>query len=166
MDHQTGRVCQSLKESGKYDNTLIVFIQGDKGSSAEGGLTGRLFQQTLVNGIAEDPAYMATRIDDIGGPELYPLYPAGWAWALNTPFRYYKQVSSYFGGTRNGLVISWPKGIADKGGLRNQYHFVSDIAPTILEIAGVAAPKEVDGVDQTPMDGVRDRKSTRLNSSH
>jgi arylsulfatase A-like enzyme len=154
MDAQIGRVIQSLKDSGQYDNTLIVYIQGDNGSSAEGGPDGRLFQQSLLNNNDEKRAYALSRIDDIGGPDLYPLFPNGWGWAMDTPFKYWKQIASYFGGTRNGMVVSWPKGIADKGGIRNQYHFVSDVMPTILEAAGVAQPRSVDGVEQKPLDGV------------
>lgn len=154
MDAQIGRVIQSLKDSGQYDNTLIVYIQGDNGSSAEGGPDGRLFQQSLLNNNDEKRSYALSRIDDIGGPDLYPLFPNGWGWAMDTPFKYWKQIASYFGGTRNGMVVSWPKGIADKGGIRSQYHFVSDVMPTILEAAGVAQPRSVDGVEQKPLDGV------------
>ncbi|WP_347271256.1 arylsulfatase [Rhizorhabdus histidinilytica] len=154
MDAQIGRVIQSLKDSGQYDNTLIIYIQGDNGSSAEGGMDGRLFQQSLLNDHAEQRAYALSRIDDIGGPDLYPLFPTGWGWAMDTPFKYYKQIASYFGGTRNGMVMSWPKGIADKGGIRSQYHFVTDIMPTILEATGVTRPASVDGVEQRPLDGV------------
>lgn len=154
MDAQIGRVVQSLKNSGQYDNTLIVYIQGDNGSSAEGGPNGRMFQQSLLNNYAEDRKYALSRIDDIGGPDLYPLFPNGWGWAMNAPFKYYKQIASYFGGTRNGMVVSWPKAITDRGGIRSQYHFVSDVMPTILEAAGVTPPKAVDGVDQQPLDGV------------
>ncbi|MGE0666504.1 MAG: sulfatase-like hydrolase/transferase [Sphingomonadales bacterium] len=154
MDHEIGRVIQSLKDSGEYDNTLIIFIQGDNGSSAEGGMNGLMFQQSRINGYKEDLAYMVTRIDDIGGPMLYNHFGAAWGWAMNTPFQYYKQVAGYFGGTRNGVVISWPKAIKDKGGLRSQFHYVTDIAPTIYEAVGVDAPAELNGVPQKPIDGI------------
>ena len=158
-DAQVGRVIQSLKDHGQFDNTLIVYMQGDNGSSAEGGMNGRLFQQSLLNAYNEDFKYMLSRIDDIGGPDLYPLFPSGWGWAMDTPFKYYKQIASYFGGTRNGLVMSWPKGIEDKGGLRQQYHYVTDIMPTILDAAGIMMPKSIQGVAQTPLDGISMRYS-------
>ncbi|MBI1181165.1 MAG: sulfatase-like hydrolase/transferase [Alphaproteobacteria bacterium] len=154
MDSEVGRLIQYLKDSGQYDNTLIIFIEGDNGSSAEGGPNGLLFQQSMINGYKEDLDYMVSRIPDIGGPMLYNHYPAAWGWAMDTPFQYYKQIASYFGGTRNGLVISWPNEIKDKGGLRSQFHYVTDIAPTIYQAVGVQAPAMLDGVPQKPLDGV------------
>ena len=153
-DDQIGRVVQSLKDSGQLENTLVVFVAGDNGSSAEGGLLGELIEQNFLNGTPDDVAYMKSRIDEIGGPTLYNNYPAGWGWAMNTPFQYYKQVASHLGGVRNGMVISWPKRIKDVGGLRQQFHFVSDIAPTLLEVAGIKPPNVVDGVAQQPLDGI------------
>lgn len=154
MDAQILRIVQSLKDSGQYDNTLIIYIQGDNGSSAEGGMNGLMFQQSLLNSYKEDFDYALTRIDDIGGPNLYNEFPAAWGWATNAPFKYYKQVSSYFGGTRNALVMNWPNGIRSGGGIRGQFHYVSDIMPTILKATGIDAPVSVEGVAQEPMDGV------------
>jgi arylsulfatase len=154
MDHEVGRLIDYLKDSGQYDNTLIIFIQGDNGSSAEGGMDGAFFQQASMNGLHESVPYMLSRIDELGGATAYNHFPAGWAWAMDTPFRYYKQVASYFGGTRNGLVISWPKKIHDVGGLCDQFHFISDIAPTIYAAAQINPPSEVDGIAQKPLDGV------------
>ena len=153
-DFQIGRLIESLRASGQLDNTLVVFIQGDNGGSAEGGPYGRLFEQEFTNDIPHDAQYMKSRIDEIGGPNLYNNYTAGWAWATNTPFQYYKQVASHLGGVRNGMVMSWPRRIKDAGGLRQQFHFVSDIAPTLLEAAGIAAPKVVNGVAQQALDGI------------
>ncbi|HSW17938.1 MAG TPA: sulfatase-like hydrolase/transferase [Ramlibacter sp.] len=153
-DHQVGRVIDSLRESGELENTLVIFIQGDNGGSAEGGFNGLLFEQSYVNRFEEDPQYLLERIDDIGGPAAYNTYPAAWGWAMNTPFKYFKQVASHFGGTRNGMVLSWPKGIADRGGLRSQFHHVSDIMPTILDAAGVPPPATLAGVPQDPLDGI------------
>ncbi len=153
-DFQIGRLIDSLRASGQLDNTLVVFIQGDNGGSAEGGPFGRLFEQEFTNDIPHDAAYMKGRIDEIGGPALYNNYNAGWGWAMNTPFQYYKQVASHLGGVRNGMVMSWPRRIKDAGGLRQQFHFVSDIAPTLLDAAGIAAPAVVNGVPQQPLDGI------------
>ena len=153
-DHQVGRVIDALDKMGELDNTLVIFIQGDNGGSAEGGMNGLLFEQSYLNGFDESLSYALERIDDIGGPSLYNHYPAAWGWAMNTPFQYYKQVASHFGGTRNGLVMSWPARIKDHGGIRPQFHFVSDIMPTVLEAAGAEIPALLDGVAQDALDGV------------
>ncbi|MGE0666926.1 MAG: arylsulfatase [Sphingomonadales bacterium] len=154
-DFQMGRVIDAIRETGELDNTLIVYIQGDNGASAEGGINGLLFEQSMINGTSEDPAYQKTRIDDIGGSELYNTYPVGWTWAMNTPFRYYKRVASHLGGIRNGMVISWPARIKDgEGGVRPQFHHLNDVMPTILEAAGVTPPASMDGVQQKQLDGV------------
>ena len=153
-DHQVGRVIDALDKMGQLDNTLVIFIQGDNGGSAEGGMNGLLFEQSYLNGFDESLSYALERIDDIGGPSLYNHYPAAWGWAMNTPFQYYKQVASHFGGTRNGLVMSWPSRIKDHGGIRSQFHFVSDIMPTVLEAAGAEIPALLDGVAQDALDGV------------
>ena len=153
-DYQIGRIVQSLKDSGQYENTLIIYIQGDNGSSGEGGLSGLVDELSMVDGTPESPEFQKSRIDDLGGPRAYAAYPAGWGWAMNTPFQYYKQVASHLGGVRNGMVMSWPRRIKDAGGLRTQFHYVSDIMPTILDVAGVKAPRSVDGVAQKPIDGV------------
>jgi arylsulfatase A-like enzyme len=153
-DHQIGRVIEALGRTGKLDNTLIVFIEGDNGSSAEGGLGGFLFEQDYINAQKEDLGLALKHLHDIGGPALYQNYPAGWAWAMDTPFQYYKQVASHLGATRNALAISWPAAIKARGELRTQYHFVADIMPTLLEAAHIAPPKVVDGVQQMRVDGV------------
>ncbi|MBH0114589.1 arylsulfatase [Novosphingobium sp. YJ-S2-02] len=153
-DHEIGRIVDALKASGEYDNTLIIFIQGDNGSSAEGGPNGTLFEQSMINRYDEPLDYMLSRIDEIGGPNLYNHFPAGFAWGMDSPFQWYKQVASHFGGVRNGLVMSWPKGITHDGRMREQFHYVTDIAPTILEATGIAAPASIDGVEQKPLDGI------------
>ncbi|MDB5725177.1 MAG: sulfatase family protein [Novosphingobium sp.] len=152
-DSQIGRMLDALQRSGQLDNTAIVFIQGDNGGSAEGGPDGLLWEQAHLHGVQDTIPYMLSRLDEIGGPTLYNHFPAGWGWAENTPFQWNKQVASHFGGTRNALAISWP-GHIRAGGLRSQFHHISDIAPTLLDIAAVAPPKMVDGVSQQPIDGV------------
>lgn len=153
-DHHVGRIVEALKEMGEFDNTMIIFVQGDNGGSAEGGFNGLLFEQSWTNGFEEDLAHVLEHIDDIGGPAAYNHFPAAWGWALNTPFQYYKQVASHFGGTRNGMVMSWPARIRKGGETRSQFHFVSDIMPTVLEAAGIPAPQELQGVGQDPLDGI------------
>ncbi len=153
-DAQIGRVIDSLRASGQLDNTLVIFVQGDNGGSAEGGLNGLMFEQSSITGYKEDFEYTLKHIDDIGTKEAYNHYPAAWGWAMNTPFPWYKQVASHAGGTRNGLVISWPSQIKDTGGIRSQYHYVTDIMPTILAAAKIDAPTTVDGVSQKPIDGM------------
>jgi arylsulfatase len=153
-DAQVGRVLDAVRETGELDNTLVIYIQGDNGASTEGRLDGKLFEQSGVNDVSERFGYVLSHIDDIGGPDAYNLYPGGWGWAMNAPFAWYKRIASHFGGTRNAMVISWPRGIREAGGLRQQFHHVSDIMPTILEAAGVEAPAELNGVSQQPLDGV------------
>jgi len=153
-DHQIGRVIRFLKENGQFDNTLIIYINGDNGGSAEGGLNGRLFEQTGISGGKERFEDMLASIEDIGSEKLFNHYPAAWGWAMNTPFPWYKQVASQAGGVRNGMVISWPDRIRDKGALRSQYAYVTDIMPTVLEVAGVSAPAVLGGVQQQPVDGI------------
>ena len=154
MDAQVGRILDDLEQHGQLDNTLVIFIQGDNGPSAEGGLEGTLYEQSMINIVKEDLADTVQRIDEIGGPAAYNNYPVGWAWALSTPFQWYKQVASHLGGIRNGMVISWPKRIRDAGGVREQFHFVTDIAPTVLRAAGIEPPNEFNGVAQQPVDGL------------
>lgn len=153
-DFQTGRVIQSLRDSGQLDNTMVVFIEGDNGSSAEGGLDGLAFEQSAITGHKESFAELASHYDDIGGPNVYNHFPAPWAWAMNSPYPWWKQIASQAGGTRNGMVISWPARIKDMGSFRTQYAHVSDIAPTILEATGIKAPDTVDGIKQQPIDGI------------
>lgn len=157
-DYQIGRIVEHLRETGELENTVIIFVQGDNGASGEGGHDGLVFEQSILNH-GEDVEYKLTRIDDIGGPTVYNHIAAGWGWALNTPFQWTKQIASHLGGVRNGLVISWPDGIADHGEVRSQFHFISDIAPTIYDLAGIEPPQTINGVEQLPLDGVSMRYS-------
>ncbi|WP_176596169.1 MULTISPECIES: arylsulfatase [Sphingobium] len=153
-DAQIGRVIQKLRDNGELDNTLIIYIQGDNGASAEGSFDGKLFEQSALSGVKEDPAYALAHIDEIGTKDAYNLMPGGWGWAMNAPFPWAKRYGSHFGGTRNGMVVAWPGHIKDAGGLRSQFHHVSDIMPTVLEAAGVKAPEILDGVPQQPITGI------------
>jgi arylsulfatase A-like enzyme len=153
-DYQMGRVVDAVEESGQLDNTLVIYIQGDNGASAEGSPQGLLNEMTFFNGAPEDFKEVLRRIDELGTEKTYNHYPIGWAHAMDTPFQWTKQIASHFGGTRNGLVISWPARIKDKGGIRTQFHHVIDIAPTILEAVGVQAPSVLNGVAQKPIEGV------------
>ncbi|MGE0802348.1 MAG: arylsulfatase [Lautropia sp.] len=153
-DHQVGRIIEELRRCDVLHNTLIIFIQGDNGGSVEGGFNGQLFAQSLNNRFDEDFNYSLQRIDDIGGPSLYNHFPAAWGWAINTPFQYYKQVASHFGGTRNGMVMSWPARLYDVGSTRSQFHHVSDVLPTVLEAAGIDVPSTLEGLVQDPLDGM------------
>ncbi|MGE3744811.1 MAG: arylsulfatase [Sphingomonadaceae bacterium] len=153
-DHEIGRIVDSLKESGQLDNTLIIFIQGDNGSSAEGSLQGEFYEQTFFNGFKRDFNYDLKHIDEIGGPTASNNIPAGWGWAMSTPFQYYKQVASHFGGVRNGLVVSWPKRIKRRGEIRSQFLHVTDVVPTVLDAVGVSPPAVLNGVTQKPLDGI------------
>jgi arylsulfatase len=159
FDHQIGRVIERLRASGQLENTLVIFIEGDNGASAEGGVAGEMYEQSLLTGSAMPSGWALDHIDEIGGPRAYNLYPAGWAWATSGPFPWYKQVASHFGGTRNGLVISWPARIKDRGGLRSQFHYITDVMPTILAAAEIDAPATLDGVAQQPIDGISMRYS-------
>lgn len=152
-DAQVGRLVDSLKARGEFDNTLFIYVVGDNGSSAEGGLSGSINYMGALQGLAEPLATQLQKIDQIGGPETYPQYNAGWAWALTAPFKWVKQVASHLGGSRNPLVISWPKAVPEGGGLRSQFSHVNDLTPTILDAIGLALPAAVDGVDQKPLDG-------------
>ena len=153
-DHQMGRVLDAVEDLGQLDNTLVIYIQGDNGASAEGGFNGLLNEMTFFNGIPEQFSEVLKRMDELGSASTFNHYPIGWAHAMNTPFQWTKQVASHFGGTRNGLVISWPARIKDKGGIRTQFHHVIDIAPTILEAVGVQTPSVLNGVPQKPVEGV------------
>ncbi len=153
-DHEVGRLVAQLEALGELDNTLFFYIVGDNGASAEGGPEGAYNEMMALNGIVGTYDQMAGHVDDWGGPTTFPHYAIGWAWATNTPFQWTKQVASHFGGTRNGMVLHWPKGIKAKGEIRSQFHHVIDVAPTALEAAGIPEPKMVNGVEQRPMDGV------------
>jgi arylsulfatase len=152
-DHEIGRLEQALTDMGELDNTLFIYIAGDNGTSAEGGFVGMYNEMTYFNGVAEKVEDLIPLIDKWGGPETFPHMAAAWAVAFDTPFAWTKQVASDFGGTRNGMVIHWPKGIKEPGGLRSQFSHVIDIAPTILEAAGIPEPKSVNGTVQTPFEG-------------
>ncbi|MGE4411339.1 MAG: sulfatase-like hydrolase/transferase [Sphingobium sp.] len=152
-DHEIGRVIDELKRTGAYENTLILYIQGDNGASAEGSFEGKLFEQSGLSGVSEDPAMVEAHIDDIGTKYAYNLNPGGWGWAMNAPFQWDKRYASHLGGIRNGMVLSWAGHIKDPGGLRSQFLHVSDIMPTILDIAGITPPETLDGVKQQPITG-------------
>jgi len=153
-DHEIGRVIQAVEETGELDNTLIFLVYGDNGTSAEGGRNGMFSEMTYFNGVQEQVKDMLEHLDEWGGPTTYPHMAAGWAVAFDTPYEWTKQVASDYGGTKVGIAIHWPKGIQAKGELRTQFHHVIDVAPTILEAAGLPEPKEVDGTPQRPMNGV------------
>ncbi|MCT2398772.1 arylsulfatase [Novosphingobium mangrovi (ex Huang et al. 2023)] len=154
-DAQIGRILDTLKRTGELDNTMIVFIEGDNGASGEGGAMGGVNYATRVSAAVQggETAHALTHLDEIGGPDSLPIAPVGWASALNTPFPYYKLVASRLGGVRNGMVVSWPARIGQRG-VRSQFVDVNDVMPTVLEAAGVAAPKSLGGVVQQPFDGV------------
>jgi len=153
-DHEIGRLVQGIEDMGELDNTLIIYVVGDNGASAEGGMLGMFNEMTYFNGVAETAEFMLERMEQWGGPECFNHYAAGWAVAGNTPFTWTKQVASNFGGTRNGIVFHWPKGIKSKGEIRTQFHHVVDVAPTVFEAAKVPSPKQVNGTLQRPIEGV------------
>jgi len=153
-DTEIGRLIQAIEATGQLDNTLVFYLLGDNGASAEGGMVGLFNEYSYFNGVHETVQDILKHYDELGGPTTYPHYAAGWAVAGDTPFTWTKQVASSYGGTRNGMVIHWPKGITAKGELRSQWHHVIDIAPTILEAAGLPEPKSVNGTVQTPIEGV------------
>ena len=153
-DHQVGRLIDSLAASGELDNTLVMYVVGDNGASAEGGLEGTFSELASLLGVQLGLESTIKRIDEIGGPTSEPHVPVGWAWAMNAPFQWTKQVASHFGGTRNPLVVHWPKGIKAKGEIRDQFHHVIDVVPTILEACKIPEPKVVNGIAQKPIEGV------------
>jgi arylsulfatase A-like enzyme len=152
-DYEVGRLISTIKELGVMDNTLIIFIAGDNGASAEGQMNGMYQEMTYFSGVAETVPDMLKHYDDWGGPSTYPHFSAGWAVAMDAPFSYTKQVASDFGGTRNGMIIQWPAGIKAKGEVRSQFGHVIDIAPTVFEIANIPAPRMVNGIQQDPIEG-------------
>ena len=154
-DHEIGRVIQAVEDMGKLDNTLIIYIEGDNGTSAEGTLIGTPNEVAMFNGVNPPVEDQLKYFYDVwGSDKTYNHMAVPWAWAFDTPFSWTKQIVSHFGGTRQGMAISWPKAITDKGGVRHQFHHVIDIVPTILEAAGIREPEYVDGIKQSPIEGV------------
>jgi arylsulfatase len=153
-DYHIGRLLDAVEQSGQMDNTLVIFLMGDNGASAEGSLQGTTNEvATAANGVTESLPFLLSMIDELGGPLTYNHYPVGWAHAMDTPMQWTKQVASHFGGTRNDMVISWPARIKDKGGLRSQFCHVIDIVPTIYEAVKITPPDILAGVKQKPLDG-------------
>jgi len=152
-DHEIGRLLDAVEETGQADNTMIIFVYGDNGTSAEGGANGMFSEMTYFNGVQETVEDMLNKYDKWGGPETYPHMAAGWAVMFDTPYQWTKQIPSDYGGTKVGMAIRWPKGIKAKGDMRTQFSHVIDIAPTILEAAGLPEPKIVNGIEQLPMNG-------------
>jgi arylsulfatase A-like enzyme len=155
-DHHVGRILDGLKKLGILDDTLVYYIIGDNGASAEGGINGCYNEMSYFNMLQslETPEYLTERLDKLGGPESYNHYAVGWAHAMDTPYQWTKQVASHWGGTRNGTIVSWPNGFKAKGEIRSQFHHVIDIAPTVLEAAGIPEPVSVNGMQQDPIEGV------------
>jgi arylsulfatase len=153
-DAQVGRLLDALDALGIAENTMFVYLTGDNGASAEGTVHGAWSAPSFQNGRPEDPAWILAHMDDFGTARCENHYNLAWAWALDSPFQWMKQVASHFGGTRNALAVRWPAGIADPGGLRTQFHHVTDLYPTILEAAGIEAPRSVNGIEQMPLHGV------------
>jgi arylsulfatase A-like enzyme len=154
-DHEIGRVIQAVEDMGKLDNTLIIYISGDNGTSAEGTTVGTPNEATSFNGILNLPIAEQMKFYDVwGSDKTYPHMAVAWSWAFDTPFKWTKQVASHFGGTRQGMCIAWPNRIKDGGGIRTQFHHMIDIVPTILEATGIPAPLMVDGIAQKPIEGV------------
>ncbi|MCI0674425.1 MAG: arylsulfatase [Phycisphaerales bacterium] len=153
-DYEIGRVIQAVEDMGELNNTLIIYISGDNGASPEGTINGTPNEFTFFNGVTVPVKDQFLFYEFWGSDKTFPHYSAGWAWAFDTPFQWCKQVASHFGGTRQGMCISWPGHITDVGGIRSQFHHVIDIVPTILEAAGIPAPETINGIQQLPMDGV------------
>lgn len=154
-DHHVGRLFETLEKLKIMDDTLVYYIIGDNGASAEGTLNGAYNEMANFNGLAalETPEFLMQRLDKLGGPDSYNHYAVGWAHAMNTPYQWTKQVASHWGGTRNGTIVHWPKGIKGKGEVREQFCHVIDVAPTILEAAGLPEPVSVNGIQQDPIEG-------------
>ncbi len=154
-DHNVGKILQALKELDIYDDTLIYIIIGDNGASAEGTLRGAFNEMSNFNGMAqiETDEFMMSKLDDFGSPDSYNHYAVGWSWAMDTPYKWTKQVASHWGGTRNGTIVRYPKLIKEKGGIRDQFTHVIDVAPTVLDAAGIPEPAFVNGVMQSPYEG-------------
>jgi len=154
-DHHVGLLIDAIADLGALENTLVYYVIGDNGASAEGSLNGTFNELAMLNGVAgiETPEFLTSKIEDFGGPKAYNHYSVGWAHAMDTPYQWTKQVASHFGGTRNGTIVHWPAGIKAKGEIRSQFSHVIDIAPTILEAAGLPHPTVVNSVQQAPLEG-------------
>ena len=154
-DHHVGRVIDAIKDLGVYDDTLVYVIVGDNGASAEGTLQGAFNEMANFNGMGalETTDFMLSKVDEFGSPSSYNHYAVGWAWAMDTPYQWTKQVASHWGGTRNGTIVRYPQLISDKGGVRDQFCHVIDVAPTVLDVAGIPEPTFVHGVQQSPYEG-------------
>src|SRR5499426_395149 len=153
-DHEMGRIIDAVKQLPDADNTIFIYIAGDNGSSAEGGLEGPLHENLFFNGITERWQDNLKVIDELGGPKHFNHFPSAWAHAMDTPFQWTKQIASHFGGTRNPMIVSWPARIKDRGGLRQQFMHVIDVVPTLYEAAKITPPDVLDGVRQKPIEGV------------
>lgn len=153
-DDQMGRITDAIKKLPDADNTITIYIAGDNGSSAEGGIEGSVNEMLFFNGHPEKWQDNIKVIDELGGPKHYNHFPSAWAWAMNSPFQWTKQVASHFGGTRNPMIIDWPAKIKNKGGLRSQFTHVIDVVPTIYEAVGITAPTELNGIQQKPIEGI------------
>jgi arylsulfatase len=166
-DHEVGRLIEAIADLGVLEDTLVYYIIGDNGASAEGTPNGCFNEMACLNGMGgiETTEFLMSKIDDFGTPDAYNHYAVGWAHALCTPYQWTKQVASHWGGTRNGTIVHWPTGLADKGSTRNQFHHVIDVAPTILEAAGIPAPLFVNGIQQAPLEGVSMLETLRAAAS-
>jgi arylsulfatase len=153
-DHEIGRVIQAVEDLGKLDNTLIVYVSGDNGTSAEGSTIGTVFDLAAIQAINMPVDLQLKYYNVLGSDQTTPHMSVAWSWAFDTPFKWTKQVASFFGGTRQGMCISWPSRIKDVGGIRSQFHHLIDIVPTVLEVSGIPAPEYVDGIKQAPIEGV------------
>ena len=153
-DEQVGRLLDALDEMGETDNTLFIYVTGDNGASAEGTVNGAWSAPSFQNGIPEDPEWILDHIDDLGSARCENHFNLAWAWALDSPFQWMKQIASHFGGTRNAMAVQWPRRIKDAGALRSNFHHVTDIFATLLDAAGIEAPSHVNGLAQMPIDGV------------
>jgi arylsulfatase len=153
-DYHMGRIIDAVKQVPGAENTLFLYIAGDNGSSAEGGIEGSVNENLFFNGFPEKWQDNLKVIDELGGPKHFNHFPSAWAHAMDTPFQWTKQVASHFGGTRNPMIVSWPAKIYDKGGLRQQFLHVIDIVPTLYEVIGITAPTELNGVTQKPIEGI------------
>ena len=160
-DHHVGRLVDALDDLGVLEDTLVYYIIGDNGASAEGTVNGTFNEMFVFNGAAalETPEFVAARIDEFGTPSAYNHFAVGWAHAMDTPYQWTKQVASHWGGTRNGTIVHWPSGFTARGEVRSQFHHVIDVAPTVLEVAGLPHPTTVDGVEQHPIEGTSMRYS-------